>query len=944
MTLLAKLARPLPTSQIYSPYLISRVHKDPVTFFCAPSGYISTGSLSAALSERATDTVWCRLDPGDGDPGVLLVTLIDGLRKRSPGAGSATLERMREQPGPINGWPPLFAQLAREMGELPDGPGALVLENIHNTNSGSQSLPLLTTHFIPLLPERTRCILISHVNLPKKELPAQAPTLGPAELRQVGITPYAPRPGNLVNLPRRSLQRLSGLMQGQASAVESILSAGEWLGAEALEQHIIRAGSGDNLLERIARHCLDGAQPAEVAALAVCIRLEYYHPEMTRRVLAGVQPPDGPWWQELEGGWRRIMRFWQAPLRQALRSAATAPGDALERAAEYFAGQYAVERAVGLYLELGKPSEAAQCMNAAAGAMINQGQWQTLQGWLSRLPAAVLNRWPRLVYAGVEMMVARGDTASARRAFATATRLFEAQQDLVGMCQSLLAESTLAFKENDLRGARERAAQALRCAVDGQFPWFVVWAAWHLGCLALLEDDLAQALVSFSQARAAADTLGDATAIALTLQVEALVRQQHNLAQERERHRQAYFLLEQYERETAERLRYMLMDTPANLNALLRVHGWSSVPLNLKMQPALPLKPVEREVKPPAGGLLARLRELAGIPGRAPDITPVVPEPPFVSGIPLEQPGAASVEQHTTPKPSVGIIPVLAESAPAQPAPGVEPAQEQPAPAQPILTEEPHQQPALTAHLLGPFHAQWNDQPIENLPRGQGRSLFKYLLVHRERPTPREVLMETFWPGAAPESARNSLNVALHNLRKALGSIGEEGLVLFQEGAYQMNPAFCYWLDAEEFERMVQVGSKARRDGDLEAEAASFGVCASLYQGEFLEDEPYEDWPVLTRERLRLAYLEALDRLSQISYSRKQYSASAELSLRLLERDDCREDAHCRLMRCYVQQGQYHLAIRQYKACEETLLRELGVEPALSTRQLYEQILKREPV
>ncbi len=100
---------------------------------------------------------------------------------------------------------------------------------------------------------------------------------------------------------------------------------------------------------------------------------------------------------------------------------------------------------------------------------------------------------------------------------------------------------------------------------------------------------------------------------------------------------------------------------------------------------------------------------------------------------------------------------------------------------------------------------------------------------------------------------------------------------------------------------------------------------------------------MLTRERLRLAYLEALDRLSQISYTRKQYSASAELCMRLLSVDDCREDAHCRLMRCYVQQGQQHLAIRQYQACAEALKNELGVEPAPSTRELYEHILKREP-
>ncbi len=479
MTFPAKLASPLPTSNAHSRYLIRAQSRGSVTVVIAASGYVSTSSLSAALSEQALGAVWYRLDPTDGDPGILLTTLVDGLRQQAPAAGSATLERMREQPGPVNGWPPLFASLAREIGEPMNQPYALVFENVHNLDGGREALLLLTTHFIPLLPENFHSILISNATLPKKELPAHAAAFGPGELRQDVAALYDPRTAGAVLLSKRSLQRLVVLMQGKPAAIASALSAGEWLGMQALEGHIQNANSQDNLLERIARDCLIGTQPAEIEALAVCLRLEYDHPDLNRQVLGGVKPPDGPWWQELRGGWRRIQRFWQPPLRLALRSAATAPVEALVRAAEYYTGQNAVEQAVTLYLELGKPSQAAQSMNAAAGAMINLGKWQTLQGWLARLPAAVLNHWPRLVYAGIEMMATHGDNAAPRRAFAAATRLFESQQDLVGACQSLLAESALALKERDLKAARKLAELALQRAKEGESP--MVHA---LGCLA----------------------------------------------------------------------------------------------------------------------------------------------------------------------------------------------------------------------------------------------------------------------------------------------------------------------------------------------------------------------------------------------------------------------------------------------------------------------------
>ncbi len=930
MTFPAKLASPLPSWQAYPDYLIHRIATDPVTIFCAPSGYVSTSSLATTLNEQTLDAIWCRLDPIDSDPGMLLTTLVDGLRQQAPDAGSDTLESMREHPGPVSGWPLLFASLAQETGEIMTRPCVLVLEQIQNLTYNKEVLQLLTTHFIPLLPAHVHCILISNTALPKKELPARATTLGPLELRQDAITLYDPHDPSAMQLPRHNLQRLVTLMQGKPEAIASALSAGEWLGFAALQAHIQHANNQESLLERIARDCLVGAQPAEIEALAVCLHLEYDHPDLIRLVLEGVNPPDGPWWQTLKGGWRRILRFWQAPLRQALRSAATAPAEALMRAAEYYTGQYAAERAVALYLELGKPVQAAQCMNAAAGAMINLGQWQTLQTWLARLPAAVLNRWPRLVYAGIEIMVARGDIVSARRAFASATRLFEDQQDLVGVCQSLLAESALALNEQDLETARERARLALDRARQGEFPWFIVWAAWHLGCLFLVESDLEQALDSFTQARQAAETLSDSASIALTLQVEALVRQQRNLALERERHRRTYFMLEQNERETANRLRFLLMEVPSNLDALLRVHGWSNMPLSIKMQPALPPGPQVSEEKPRSNPIWERLRKL--LIGSAPEASLEPREIPPLPAAPAAQTGPfrpAAAGQRTMPGPAMSqSVPELKQATPA-----------------PVLEEPKPDQAAhaLTVHLLGAFQARVNGHPIENLPRGQVLMLFQFLLVHRERSTPREVLMETFWPNVTPESARNSLNVALYNLRKAVAGIDEEQLVLFQSGGYQINPAFECWLDFEEFEQLYRAGKKARIDGNIETEASSYEACVSLYQGDFLEDEPYEDWPVLTRERLRLAYLEALDRSSQISYTRKQYSASIELCQRLLIADDCREDAHCRLMRCYVQQGQYHLAIRQYQTCVETLERELGVDPAPSTRELYERILKREP-
>jgi DNA-binding SARP family transcriptional activator len=234
--------------------------------------------------------------------------------------------------------------------------------------------------------------------------------------------------------------------------------------------------------------------------------------------------------------------------------------------------------------------------------------------------------------------------------------------------------------------------------------------------------------------------------------------------------------------------------------------------------------------------------------------------------------------------------------------------------------------------------------PVAAWPSRRGRALLLYLLVHRHPWPSREALMEEFWPGAAPEAARNSLNVAVHGLRRALRTATDANLVRFEEGHYRLDPDVRLWLDVEEFERHVDYGREHEKTGEMTAATAEYELAASLYQGDFLAEDPYEEWPVLTRERLRLAYLDTMDRLSHLYFTRAQYAACATLCQRILERDPCREDAHRRLMRCYSRQGQTHLALRQFRACTDSLRDELGVEPAPTTALLHERIRRREQV
>jgi DNA-binding SARP family transcriptional activator len=266
-------------------------------------------------------------------------------------------------------------------------------------------------------------------------------------------------------------------------------------------------------------------------------------------------------------------------------------------------------------------------------------------------------------------------------------------------------------------------------------------------------------------------------------------------------------------------------------------------------------------------------------------------------------------------------------------------------------TPWPRQPPAggeasstLTVHLLGTFWVTLNDVSVSEWPSGRGRSVFKYLLTHRNPWPSREMLMEAFWPNAVPESARNSLNVAVHGLRRALRAAADVPVVVLDGGTYRLHPDVRLWLDVDEFERHVGLWRELETSGEPTGATGEYELAASLYQGDFLAEDPYEDWPVRIRERLRLAYLETLGRLSHLHFSHAQYASCALLCQRIIERDPCREDAHRRLMQCYSRLGQPYLALRLYWVCVEALCNELGVEASPATVELHQRIRRHEPV
>jgi TolB-like protein len=95
-------------------------------------------------------------------------------------------------------------------------------------------------------------------------------------------------------------------------------------------------------------------------------------------------------------------------------------------------------------------------------------------------------------------------------------------------------------------------------------------------------------------------------------------------------------------------------------------------------------------------------------------------------------------------------------------------------------------------------------------------------------------------------------------------------------------------------------------------------------------------------ERRRCAEMlhNALQRLLDHHVLAGNVERAIQLALRLVGLDPLQEGIHRTLIRLYLNQGRIGSALAQYQACQETLVRELGIKPSAETEQLKSAILR----
>ena len=244
---------------------------------------------------------------------------------------------------------------------------------------------------------------------------------------------------------------------------------------------------------------------------------------------------------------------------------------------------------------------------------------------------------------------------------------------------------------------------------------------------------------------------------------------------------------------------------------------------------------------------------------------------------------------------------------------------------------------ATRIHLCGRLTVELaGDRVEDSLPGRQGRLLFAFLVLNRDRAVRRDELLDVLWPEEGPPPSGDSLLAPpLSRLRKALGAGRLEG-----RDELMLHLGDQAWVDWEAAGRSLQEARTALAEEDWRA-ALDRGQAALEIADRGLLPGLTATW--IEDRRLELAdmRLEALELVagSGVHLGTGELARAEQAARAAVESAPFRESARVALIDALCAQGNTAEALRAYEDIRVLLREELGTTPGPALQSLHERLL-----
>lgn len=235
----------------------------------------------------------------------------------------------------------------------------------------------------------------------------------------------------------------------------------------------------------------------------------------------------------------------------------------------------------------------------------------------------------------------------------------------------------------------------------------------------------------------------------------------------------------------------------------------------------------------------------------------------------------------------------------------------------------------IYVQLLGTFAIQTTAGPASFKSISRLPELFAYLGLRFPAPSPRSQVAFHLWPDSTEKQSQTNLRKLLYHLRAEWPD-----MILSGAGGLQLQTA----VDVAEFKAAMETASRSPGGPHSHTAIVALECALSLYQGDLLPN-CYDDWIIPERETLRHQFIYACEQMVDWYARTDRVREALPLANRLRQADPLREATYRQLMQLHLQNGDRAAALNCYHACANTLASELGVEPDVATRELYESLI-----
>ena len=161
----------------------------------------------------------------------------------------------------------------------------------------------------------------------------------------------------------------------------------------------------------------------------------------------------------------------------------------------------------------------------------------------------------------------------------------------------------------------------------------------------------------------------------------------------------------------------------------------------------------------------------------------------------------------------------------------------------------------LSVRTFGGLSVYYQGLPVSVFWESQkARILFCYLMITSDQWVHRDRFIEMLWPGCDGNAGANNFKTTLSRLRKSFSGPRVINPVITQGEAVRIN-IHDIEVDASQFKLNALAGIKLYSRGDIKGARERLETAQDIYTGEFLPEEPFNDF--ITSARKELAELDS---------------------------------------------------------------------------------------